>query len=121
MPEFTRNFSGKFHAISAKYYSRGSGFYSTPPEKNASVDLLATELAKRGLLLRKFLGRELIRQQGEHQQGWPSWLIFWVSSALTLAEFADAFAQTLRYGLFMAKLNIGARQARTKAANGFLR
>ena len=59
--------------------------------------------------LRDFLLEELERQEKEHQEGrlYGLYAVFKkeVFQALALKEFADAFAQTLGYGLFLAKLN----------------
>ena len=85
------------------------GFFSTAPEGIAQSQKLALELAKRSQLLRDFLDQELRRQEKEHTEGrlWGLYQIFrdQVFHELTLGEFADAFAQMLAYGLFLAKLN----------------
>jgi hypothetical protein len=86
-----------------------SGFFSTAPEGIGTSKPLAEALAARSRLLRDFLGKELIRQQDEHQQGRLYGLFTTfrdqVFHELTLKEFADAFAQMLAYGLFLARLN----------------
>ena len=61
--------------------------------------------------MREFLTEELIRQEREHQQG-KLFGLFGVFKRdvfheLDLAGFADAFAQMLGYGLFLARLNSG--------------
>jgi len=65
-------------------------------------------------LLRDFLGEELVRQQREDTTGrlYDLFGIFrdQVFHELTLKEFADAFAQMLAYGLFLAKLNAGNKE-----------
>ncbi|MGI8569901.1 MAG: N-6 DNA methylase [Methylocella sp.] len=85
------------------------GFFSTAPEGIGQSQKLALELAKRSHFLRDFLDQELRRQENHHTEGRLHGLyqIFrdQVFHELTLAEFADAFAQMLAYGLFLAKLN----------------
>jgi hypothetical protein len=85
------------------------GFFSTAPEGIGQSQKLALELAKRSHFLRDFLDSELRRQEKEHTEGrlYGLYQIFrdQVFHELTLAEFADAFAQMLAYGLFLAKLN----------------
>ena len=72
------------------------------------MNILAKALAMRGNILREFLSEGLINQQQHAQHGklYGLYVEFktQISQALTLTEFADAFAQTLSYGLFMAKL-----------------
>ena len=55
------------------------------------------------------MGEELIRQEHEHKEGrlYGLYDVFreQVFHELTLKEFADAFAQMLAYGLFLARLN----------------
>src|SRR6266849_9039528 len=76
------------------------------------AEQLALALAARGKLLRDYLGEELVRQEREHKEGrlYGLFQIFrdQVFHELTLREFADAFAQTLAYGLFLARLNADA-------------
>ena len=89
-----------------------AGFLSTPPEKLVgNAKKLATALAVRCHDLRDFLLEELERQEKEHQEGrlYGLYNVFKqdVFHDLKLKEFADAFAQTLGYGLFLAKLNAG--------------
>ena len=85
------------------------GFFSSPPEGIGRSQQLALALAARSKLLRDYLGEELIRQEQEDQKGrlYGLYQIFrdQIFHALTLSEFADAFAQMLAYGLFLAKLN----------------
>lgn len=88
-----------------------AAFLSTPPKGIAKAKDLALELAVRCHDLRKFLIEELIRQEKEQQQG-KLFGLFGVFKKdvfheLSLAGFADAFAQTLGYGLFLARLNSG--------------
>jgi hypothetical protein len=85
------------------------GFFSTAPDGIGRSQPLALALARRSQLLRDFLAEELIRQEKEHRQGrlYGLFEIFQkqVFHELTLKEFADAFAQMLAYGLFLARLN----------------
>ncbi len=87
------------------------GFFSTAPEGIGRAQPLALALARRSQLLRDFLTEELIRQERDHRQGrlYGLFQIFrdQVFHDLTLKEFADAFAQMLAYGLFLARLNSG--------------
>src|SRR5262249_37770744 len=84
-------------------------FFSTAPEGIGRAQQLALALATRSKLLRDYLGEELVRQEREHKHGrlYALFQIFrdQVFHELTLAEFADAFAQMLAYGLFLARLN----------------
>jgi hypothetical protein len=86
-------------------------FFSTPPEGIGRAQQLALALAARSKLLHDYLGEELVRQEREHKQGrlYGLFQIFrdQVFHELTLNEFADAFAQMLAYGLFLARLNSG--------------
>ena len=85
------------------------GFFSTAPEGIGRAEQLALALATRSKLLRDYLGEELVRQQREHTEGrlYGLFQIFrdQIFHELTLTEFADAFAQMLAYGLFLARLN----------------
>ena len=86
-----------------------AGFLSTPPQKLADSKKLAYALAVRCHDLRDFLFEELKRQTREGQEGRLHGLYAAfqkdVFHELEVKEFADAFAQTLGYGLFLAKLN----------------
>ncbi|HWY60798.1 MAG TPA: N-6 DNA methylase [Rhizomicrobium sp.] len=90
------------------------GFFSSAPEGIGRSQQLALALATRSKLLRDYLGEELIRQEKVHQEGRLYGLFQTfrdqVFHELTLAEFADAFAQMLAYGLFLARLNAGAKE-----------
>ena len=81
-------------------------FFSTAPEGIGRAQQLALALATRSKLLRDHLGEELVRQELEHKEG-RLFQIFrdQVFHELTLKEFADAFAQMLAYGLFLARLS----------------
>ncbi|HEY8033363.1 MAG TPA: type ISP restriction/modification enzyme [Methylocella sp.] len=85
------------------------GFFSIAPEGIGRAQQLALALATRSQFLRDFLDRELRRQEKEHTEArlYGLYQIFrdQVFHELTLSEFADAFAQMLAYGLFLAKLN----------------
>lgn len=84
-------------------------FYSQPEIGIAKAKPLAQALAVRAHMLRDFLAEELVRQEKTHREGKLHGLyeVFkgQVSHEITLGEFADAFAQTLAYGLFLARLN----------------
>ena len=88
------------------------GFFSAAPEQIGKSEILAIALARRAALLRDFLAEELQRQAKEHREGRLHALfeVFreQVFHELTIAEFANAFAQMLAYGLFLARLNAGA-------------
>src|SRR5271156_1486120 len=85
------------------------GFFSIAPEGIGRAQQLALALAARSKLLRDYLGEELVRQERAHKEGrlYGLFQIFrdQVFHELTLKEFADAFAQMLAYGLFLARLN----------------
>lgn len=85
------------------------GFFSVPPEGIGRSQQLAIALATRSKLLRDFLVEELLRQEKNNKEGRLHGLfdVFreQVFHELTTKEFADAFAQMLAYGLFLAKLN----------------
>ena len=85
------------------------GFFSTAPEGIGRAQQLALALATRSKLLHDYLGEELVRQEREHKEArlYGLFQIFrdQVFHELTLNEFADAFAQMLAYGLFLARLN----------------
>jgi hypothetical protein len=86
-----------------------SGFFSSAPEGIGRAQQLALALATRSRLLRDYLGEELVRQEREHKEGrlYGLFQVFrdQVFHELTLKEFADALAQMLAYGLFLARLN----------------
>lgn len=94
-----------------------TGFLSTPPEKLGDAQKLSEALAVRCHDLRDFLSEELERQEKEQREGklYGLYEVFKqdVFQELALREFADAFAQTLGYGLFLAKLNAGEQAAVT--------
>lgn len=85
------------------------GFLSFAPAGIGDPKTLANALAVRGRILRDFLSEELQRLEKEDRSGTLKGLYHtfkkYVFNELTVAEFADAFSQTLIYGLFIAKLN----------------
>ncbi|RIA55403.1 type ISP restriction/modification enzyme [Dichotomicrobium thermohalophilum] len=88
-----------------------NGFFSTAPKKIGAAEDLALALATRSQLLRDFIGEEMVRQEREDAAGklYGLFEVFrdQVFQELTAKEFADAFAQMLAYGLFLARLNSG--------------
>jgi N-6 DNA Methylase len=99
-------------------------FFSTAPEGIGRAQQLALALAARSKLLRDYLGEELVRQEREHQEGrlFGLYQIFrdQVFHELTVKEFADAFAQMLAYGLFLARLNSGSEAITLHNARQFV-
>ncbi|MCW8307498.1 N-6 DNA methylase [Acidiphilium sp. PA] len=85
------------------------GFFSQPPAGIARAQALAAALATRSHLLRDGLAEALAHQAAHQQQGRLYGLFnafrVQVFHDLELGEFADAFAQMLAYGLFLARLN----------------
>jgi hypothetical protein len=100
------------------------GFFSTAPEGIGRSQPLALALATRSHFLRDFLDEELRRQEKEHTEGrlYGLFQIFrdQVFHELTLSEFADAFAQMLTYGLFLAKLNSDSKEITLANAREFV-
>ncbi len=80
-------------------------FFSNTPPPIGTVNGLATGLAMRGKILRDFFGESLANYQRERLYGIYEVFRNNVSDHLATAQFADAFAQMLSYGLFLAKLN----------------
>ncbi len=93
-------------------------FFSTAPEGIGRAEQLALALATRSHFLRDFLDSELRRQEKEHTGGrlYGLYQIFrdQIFHELTLGEFADAFAQMLAYGLFLARLNSGSEDSHAR-------
>lgn len=89
-----------------------AAFFSQPPQNIGRGQVLAVELAKRAALLRDFLAEELARQEKEDDRGKLHGLYQafrdQIFHELDIKAFADAFAQMLAYGLFLARLNAGA-------------
>ena len=87
-----------------------TAFFSEPPQGLGRAQQLALALATRSKMLRDFLTEELIRQEKSNKEGRLHALfdVFreQVFHELSTKEFADAFAQMLAYGLFLAKLNV---------------
>lgn len=88
-----------------------TGFFSQTPDGIGKSQQLALALATRSQLLRDYMVEELVRQE-KHNEAGRLYGLFGVFRSqvfheLTLKEFADAFAQMLAYGLFLAKLNAG--------------
>ncbi len=84
-------------------------FFSQAPKEIGDAKKLAAALAVRAKLLKDFLLHELMKQEKEHTEGrlyqlYETFKSF-IFHELTVTEFADAFAQNLVYGLFLAKLN----------------
>src|SRR3984893_15458390 len=100
------------------------GFFSTAPEGIGRAQQLTLALATRSHFLSDFLDSELRRQEKEHTEGrlYGLFQIFrdQVFHELTLAEFADAFAQMLAYGLFLAKLNSDTKEVTLANAPQFV-
>jgi hypothetical protein len=100
------------------------GFFSTAPEGIGRAQQLALALATRSHFLRDFLDSELRRQEKEPTERRPYGLyeIFrnQVFHELALGEFADAFAQMLAYGLFLAKLNSNGEEITLANARQFV-
>lgn len=88
-----------------------TGFFTETPQGIDKSQQLALALATRSQLLRDYLSEELTRQEREHREGrlYGLFDVFktQVLHELTVKEFADAFAQMLAYGLFLARLNSG--------------
>jgi len=99
-------------------------FFSTAPEGIGRAEQLALALATRSHFLRDFLDSELQRQEKEHTGArlYGLYQIFrdQVFHELTLGEFADAFAQMLAYGLFLARLNSGSEEVTLDNAGKFV-
>jgi predicted helicase len=85
-------------------------FLSATPRGISSKQVLAQQLAIRCHDLCAFLVPEMQRQENTRTQGtlWGIYGAFqqYVDSELKIEDFASAFAQTLAYSLFLAKLNV---------------
>lgn len=94
-----------------------NGFFSEAPQGIGRAQELALALAARCSLLRDTLTMELTRQERDHRGGRLFGLLDvfrkQVFHELSIKEFADAFAQMLAYGLFLARLNAPAAEAVT--------
>jgi len=84
-------------------------FFSQVPQKITHPDYLAVALAVRCRNLKDFINDELERQskQNERQRLYDLYDAFRsnIFTELSIAEFSDAFAQMLTYGMFLAGLN----------------
>ena len=98
------------------------GFFSATPARIGKGEELAVALARRAALLRDFLADELQHQVGENRGGRLLGLYDAFKTQLfhamkendfTIGNFADAFAQMLAYGLFLARLNAGSTETVT--------
>lgn len=99
-------------------------FFSQAPKEIADAKKLAEALAIRAKLLKDFMLDELQRQGKEHNEG-RLYQLFetfrsFVFYELTIEEFADAFAQNLAYGLFLAKLNADTQSVNLYNAKKFI-
>jgi len=81
-------------------------FFSCKPIDIAKVSVLAEELAKRGKLLKEFIVEEIKKGTDEEYPKWLNGLYDQFKKTLigdlTEEGFADAFSQTLIYGLILA-------------------
>jgi len=94
-----------------KVYQLIKKFLTQPPRGIADIETLAHTLAERARYLFVILSDYLLEQeQNEDLQDeiWGTYQAFvnTVYEDLTVEGFTDTFAQTLTYGLFLAKLNI---------------
>jgi len=100
------------------------GFFSEAPEGIDKAADLAVALAVRSRLLRDFLTEELARQekegQGERLLGLYGAFRDQISHELPIKDFAGAFAQTLAYGLFIAKLTAGTNRVDLHNVKSFI-
>ncbi len=89
-------------------------FFSIAPVGIASAKELAFALAIRSKNLKNFLFDDLKNQDTDEEKSLLSGLYETFKShifnELTISEFADAFAQMLVYGLFLAKLNADTKE-----------
>lgn len=101
-----------------------SFFFSQAPQQIANPKELALALATRSKNLKDFLLDELLHQQAEHTEGRLFGLYETfkqnVFHELELTEFADAFAQMLTYGLFLARLNADTKTISLSNAKGYI-
>ncbi len=101
-----------------------TNFLSQAPIGVATTKELALALAIRSKNLKIYLLDELRRQEKEDRLGRLFGLFQTfkdnVSNDLELKEFADAFAQMLVYGLFLAKLNADTKEVTLRNAEEFI-
>ncbi len=100
------------------------GFFSQAPIGIADSKKLAFALAVRAKHLKDFILDELQLQEKKEETGklYDLYTTFrdFVFEKLTLSEFADAFAQMLIYGLFLAKLNADTQNINLYNAKKFI-
>lgn len=100
------------------------GFFSTAPEGIGDSERLALALAARSRLRRDYLNDELVQQDKEHKGAklYGLYEVFrnQVFHELKLKEFADAFAQMLAYGLFLARLNSNSKPVTLRNADEYI-
>ncbi len=90
-------------------------FFSQVPEKISTPEHLAILLAVRCKNLKDFIHEELKRQDQENEQESRLLQLYNafkdnIFAELTISEFADAFAQMLIYGFFLAGLNADSKK-----------
>ncbi len=89
-------------------------FFSEAPVGISNAKDLALALAVRSKNLKDFLNDDLENQENAEEQtrlvGLYETFKSYVFNELTISEFADAFAQMLVYGLFLAKLNADTKE-----------
>ncbi|MBD3338864.1 MAG: N-6 DNA methylase [Candidatus Lokiarchaeota archaeon] len=99
-------------------------FLSQPPMGIGTAKKLSEAMAVRAKILKEFLRDEILRQEKEHTEGklYGLYQTFktYVFSELSIDEFADAFAQNLVYGLFLAKLNADVKKVSLYNAKQFI-
>lgn len=99
-------------------------FFSQAPERISNSKDLAVALAVRAKNLKEFLHDELNAQKQNKRDSLLIGLFktfqHYIFKELTISEFADAFAQMLVYGLFLAKLNADTKQITLYNAKKFI-
>lgn len=103
-------------------------FFSIPPTGVSDGKTLAKALAIRARNLKDFLEEELERQKilfevenkANKLLGLMDAFKSEIFHGITIAEFADAFAQTLVYGLFLARLNAEEERVNLSNAEDFI-
>lgn len=99
-------------------------FFSQAPIGISTAKELAKGLANRSKNLRDFLTEELKRQEKENTnsvlRGLYATFKTNIFNELSISDFADAFAQMLSYGLFLAKLNADTKEVNLYNAKQFI-